>query len=210
MQRKQEQTEKSPKTVRENGLLARIKSDLTVFGNVRALCVCAMLAAMSLILEKFLQIPNPFQEIIRISFGNLPLILSGLVFGPFMGAMTGAVADLLGCALYGYPINPLITLGAASVGFVAGIVANYLLFSPRWDTIRIVLATVDAHFVGSVLIKSFGLAAWYLGSYDMGFIELVLWRLLTYTIVGTAECVLLCILLRHRAITSLLERIRKK
>ena len=210
MQKNQAKKSKHPQTVRENGVLARLKRDLTVFGNLRALCVCAMLAAMSLILEKFLQIPNPFQEIIRISFGNLPLILSGLAFGPFMGAMTGAVADLLGCALYGYPINPIITLGAASVGLVAGIAANYLLFSPRWGTIRIVLATIDAHFVGSVLIKSFGLAAWYLGSYNMGFIELVLWRLLTYAIVGTAECVILCILMRHRAITSQLERIRKK
>lgn len=201
--------EKHPQTVRENGFLGRLKRDLTVFGNVRALCVCAMLAAMSMILEKFLQIPNPFQEIIRISFGNLPLILSGIVFGPFMGAMVGAVADLLGCALYGYAVNPLVTLGAVTVGFVAGAVANYLFFSPRWRTFRIIAATVTAHLLGSVLVKSLGLAAWYLGSYNMGLAELLLWRLLTYAIVGTAECALLCVLLRHRALISQLERIRK-
>lgn len=203
------ENEKQPQTVRENGFLGRLKRDLTVFGNVRALCVCAMLAAMSMILEKFLQIPNPFQEIIRISFGNLPLILSGIVFGPFMGAMVGAVADLLGCALYGYAVNPLVTLGAVTVGFVAGAVANYLFFSPRWRTFRIIAATVTAHLLGSVLVKSLGLAAWYLGSYNMGLAELLLWRLLTYAIVGTAECALLCVLLRHRALISQLERIRK-
>ena len=204
-----QKNQKHPQTVRENGLWARLKRDLAALRNVRVLCVCAMLAAMSLILEKFLQIPNPFQEIIRISFGNLPLILAGIAFGPFMGAATGAVADLLGCVLYGYPINPLITLGAVSVGAVAGIVANYLVFSPRPGTYHIILATVDAHFIGSVLIKSVGLAAWYLGSYSMGLAELMLWRLLTYAIVGTLECMLLCALLRHRAVISQLERIRR-
>ncbi len=210
MQKKTEKKQKSPQTVREIGFLGQLKQDLSVVGNVRVLCLCAMLAAMSLILEKFLQIPNPFQEIIRISFGNLPLILSGLVFGPFIGAMTGAVADLLGCALYGYAINPLVTLGAVTVGFVAGVSANYLLNVSHKTSLRVILATVNAHALGSVLVKSIGLAAWYLGSYHMGLAELILWRLLTYAIVGTAECVLLCILLRHRAVVSQLERMKKK
>jgi uncharacterized membrane protein len=89
MQKKTEKKQKSPQTVREIGFLGQLKQDLSVVGNVRVLCLCAMLAAMSLILEKFLQIPNPFQEIIRISFGNLPLIL----FGGFL--VVGMVLKIL-------------------------------------------------------------------------------------------------------------------
>ena len=208
MAKNRRRNQKSPQTGRENGLLAQIKSDLSACTNVRVLCVCAMLAAMSLILEKFLQIPNPFQEIIRISFGNLPLILAGIAFGPLMGAMTGAVADLLGCALYGYAINPLVTVGAATVGFTAGLFACYLVRRPI--VLKVAVATVAAHLAGSVLVKSIGLAAWYLGSYNIGLGELIAWRLLTYAIVGTLECILLCLLLRHRAVVSQLERMRKK
>ena len=95
---------------------------LAVFANPRALCLAGLLAAMSLILGKFLQIPSPISQVVRISFENLPIILAGLTLGPVAGAMTGVVADLVGCALYGYAINPMITLGAAAVGLVAGLV----------------------------------------------------------------------------------------
>ena len=186
----------------------RAKRDVAVFGNVRALCFAAMLAAMSLIIGKFLQIPNPFQNIIRISFENLPILLAGIVMGPFVGALTGVVADLLGCVLYGYAINPVITLGAAAVGLISGISANYIVRRPL--AARVVFAAVVSHLVGSVVIKSLGLAAWYLSSYDMGLWELMLWRLLTYAVIGAAECVILCLLLRHRAVATLLERMRKK
>jgi ECF transporter S component (folate family) len=185
----------------------RAPHSIAVFGNPRALCLAALLAAMSLILGKFLQIPNPFQEVIRISFENLPVIMAGVAFGPIMGLMTGVVADLLGCLMYGYTINPIITLGAGAAGLAAGVVASWLL--RRFSVFRVIAATVAAHLLGSVLIKSLGLAAWYLSSYQMGLWELIAWRLLTYAIVGTAECVILCLLFRRRAFTSQLERMRR-
>ena len=72
---------------------------VALFGSVQGLCFAAILAAMSLILGKFLQIPNPFQEFIRISFENLPVMLAGIAMGPVVGALVGTVADLLGCFL---------------------------------------------------------------------------------------------------------------
>ena len=205
---KQDYERKSPPTGEKNGVKERLRHDIDAFGNVRLLCFAAMLAAMSIIIGKFLQIPNPFQNIIRISFENLPILLSGITMGPFIGALTGIVADLLGCVLRGYAINPIITLGAAAVGLISGVVANYVV--RRVLVARVVAAAVASHLVGSVLIKSLGLAAWFLKSYDMGLFELMLWRLLTYAVIATAECVILCLLLRHRAVSTLLERIRKK
>ena len=196
------QTRKEAST-REN-----LHRDIAVFGNLRALCMAAVLAAMSLVLGKFLQIPNPFQQVIRISFENLPILFAGLTMGPFVGALVGVVADLLGCALYGYAINPLITLGGAAVGFFAGIVSHYVIKNHLLA--KIVASATLAHLVGSVVIKSFGLAAWYLGSFGMGFAELVLWRLLTYTIIAVAEIALLYLLLRHRALQKQLERMLRK
>ena len=205
---KQDYERKSPQTGEKNGIKERLRDDIGAFGNVRLLCFAAMLAAMSIIIGKFLQIPNPFQNIIRISFENLPILLSGIAMGPFIGALTGIVADLLGCVLYGYAINPIITLGAGAVGLISGVMANYVV--RRMLVARVICAAVAAHLVGSVVIKSLGLAAWFLKSYDMGLFELMLWRLLTYAVIATAECVILCLLLRHRAVATLLERMRKK
>ncbi|MBQ9777554.1 MAG: folate family ECF transporter S component, partial [Clostridia bacterium] len=137
-----------------------------------------------------------------------PVILAGIVLGPLAGAMTGAVADLVGCLAYGYSINPLITLGAAAVGLVSGSASLLLRKSPL--LLRISVSALLAHLVGSVLIKTAGLAAWYLASYEIGYAELVLWRLLNYAIIAVLEITLLYILLRHRGVARQLERMCKK
>ena len=187
---------------------ARLKKEIALFGNLRALCLAALFSAMSLILGKFLQVPTPFAEIIRISFENLPILMAGITMGPLVGAAVGVVADLLGCLLYGYSINPLVTLGALTVGLVSGLMAHYVVRRP--PILKIVFATVAAHLLGSVLIKSLGLAAWYLSRYSMGLAQLMLWRTLNYALIGAAEAGLLYLLLGHRGLSSQLERMLKK
>ena len=181
-----------------------VREAVAVFRSPHGLCLAGLLAALSLILGKFLQIPTPFSQLVRISFENLPVILAGVVLGPLAGAMTGAVADLVGCLLYGYAINPLIMVGAAVVGFIAGLCA--WTFSGTRLSLRLAISVVTAHVFGSVLIKSLGLAAWYLASYEMGYWELVLWRALTYALISVLETMLLYFLLRHRGVAKQLER----
>ena len=176
---------------------------LPIFGSLKGLCFAGILAAMSLILGKFLQIPNPFQEFIRISFENLPIMLAGFCLGPIAAATVGAVADLIGCLLYGYTINPIITLGAASVGLIAGFISRYII--KKHTVLKVIVCEIAAHTVGSVLIKSAGLAAWYLAKYDMGFWEFAAWRLLNYAIVAVAESVILILLLKNRGFQKQIE-----
>ena len=183
-------------------------SPFSFFGSLRGLCFAAIMAAMSIILGKFLQIPNPFQEFIRISFENLPVILAGIALGPIAGATVGATADLLGCVLYGYTVNPIITLGAVAVGGISGLVSSYIV--KNHTGLKVALSVMLSHLVGSVLIKSFGLAAWYLAKYELGLIEFILWRGLNYAIIGTAECVMLYLLLKNRAFSRQMEGLLKK
>lgn len=183
-----------------------LKGNIALFGNVRVLVISALLAAMSLILGKFLQIPNPFMDVIRISFENLPIIFAAVCFGPAIGGVVGAAADLVGCILYGYSINPIVTLGAVAVGVVAGLISNYVVRRPLW--LSLAAAELFAHICGSVCVKSLGLAAWYLSKYNMGLTELMLWRLLTYTIIGAAEFVILFLLLRSRAVSGQIAKFK--
>ena len=192
--------ENKQKSLRED-----LRRDVAVFGNLRALCVAAVLAAMSLVLGKFLQIPNPFQDVIRLSFENLPILFAGITMGPLVGAMVGAVADLIGCLLVGYAINPIITIGAAAIGAVAGIY-HFLpeASSSRAHLLKISLTVFSAHLIGSVLIKSFGLSVFY----DIPLIILMLWRLLNYIIVGAVECMLIYTLVKNRAISSAIASVK--
>ena len=83
------------------------------------LALCAFLVALSIVCGKFLKIP--VGDVMRFSFENLPILFAGLVFGPVEGVLVGVVADLLGCVLYGYTVNPLVTVGAACIGLLAGV-----------------------------------------------------------------------------------------
>ena len=183
------------------------KTRVRGFGSLRRLCFAAILAAMSLVLGKFLQIPHPFQEFIRISFENLPVLLAGISMGPVVGALVGTVADLLGCVLYGYSINPIVTLGAASVGLISGFLARYVV--KKSLLAKVAVSVSLAHLVGSVLIKSAGLAAWYLAKYEFGYLEFLGWRFLNYVIVGVAECLVLYLLLRNRAFAKQIKEMCK-
>lgn len=162
------------------------------------LVVCAFLVALSIVCGKFLAIP--VGDILRFSFENLPILFAGLAFGPVAGALVGVSADLLGCVLRGYAVNPWVTAGAVCIGLVSGVGGIVLRRYPlEW---RIALPVIVAHLLGSVVIKTIGLSAYY--SFPLW--ELMLWRLLNYTIVGGVETVLLCLLFRNRGIRRLLPQ----
>ncbi len=184
------------------------QTKLPIFHSLQGLCFAGILSAMSIVFGKFLQIPNPFQDFIRISFENLPIILSGFALGPIAGALVGIVADLIGCVLYGYSINPIITLGAASVGLTSGFISNYIIKKPL--LLKVAVSVTASHIIGSVLIKSAGLAAWYLQKYELGYWEFVAWRLLNYVIIATAESIIIYLLYKNRAFRNQLEVMCKK
>ena len=86
--------------------------------SVRTLTAMALLIAMSIVFSRVLSISTGF---VRFNLGSLPVLLAGILFGPWAGFVVGMVADIIGSVLAGYAINPLITLGAASIGLVGGL-----------------------------------------------------------------------------------------
>ncbi len=168
-----------------------------VYTPMQQTVACSLLVALSIVCGKFLQIP--VGEMLRFSFENLPILLAGILFGPIAGALVGTVADLVGCLLVGYVINPLVTCGAAAIGFVAGLLYRLLARLPLGG--RLLLSVAAAHLVGSVIIKTFGLSQFY----DMPFMLLMLWRLLNYTLVGTLEFLLLLTIVKSRGMRQMLD-----
>ena len=164
--------------------------------STRTLTVLALLIAMSIVFSRVLSISTGF---VRFNLGSLPVLLAGIVFGPGAGFAVGALADIIGGILAGYAINPLITLGAASIGLVGGWL---------WQTLhtmrlgqRLLLSVVAAHVVGSILINSLALHIFY--GYAWSVLAARVPNALILTAVNT---VLLRLLMENKAVMAAVKK----
>ena len=175
--------------------------NLKLFGNTRVMIISALFVAMSFTLGKFLQIP--IGDSIRISLENLTILMAGIFFGPFVGGAVAVTADLVGCLLKGYAINPIITIGAASIGILSGMISTHL--RNKNMTLNIALSIAVSHIIGSMIIKSVGLYI-YFGTP----IQVLAWRIPTYIITGAFEFLIITLLLKNRGFSAQLNKICTK
>ena len=123
-------------------------------GATRVLTTAALLAALSAVIGILCKNLFTFNIYYRITFENAPVILAGLLYGPVVGAMVGVCADAVSCLMSSNPaLNPIISLGAASVGAISGLVPMVLRRGVRLQT---AMAVFLAHLIGQVGIKSIG------------------------------------------------------
>lgn len=158
--------------------------------NVYVLSAAAILSAISFLLG-FLAKVIQGTGILRLTIENLPVILSGIAFGPAVGAAVGIGADLISCVSAGQAPLPLITVGAAAVGIVSGLLGKRVsLQRPRF--LSILLCEAAAQAIGSIVIKTAALALFF------PTIEgwLFALRIPTYLLIIVIESVLLYLLLR--------------
>ena len=173
-------------------------SELRLFRSTKVLAASAILIAMSIVLGKVLAIN--IGDSIRLSFENLPILIAGVFFGPAIGMAVGAGADIVGCLIVGYSINPIITLGATAIGFFSGLMARAV----RVDSIavRVFPSVLTAHIIGSMLIKSIGMRMYFHTPFMVLFL-----RIPIYLIVGAIEGYIIYALRRNKHFMSQLERV---
>ncbi len=172
-----------------NATKAKIQTKKIVFA--------ALLTALSVLIGLVCKTYLTFGAI-RITFDNLPVILAGALLGPVYGGAVGAAADLVTAPSTG-SVNPFITIGAAAVGIIAGVMFRYVLKGRGF--IKTLLGVLPAHIIGSMLIKSFGL--WYFYGYA---IQLCLLRIPVYLGISLAEAYLIYIILKNKRISSAFGR----
>jgi len=168
--------------------------------NIKIIAVCGMLAAISFLIGWVCKTYMTFGPI-RITFDNIPVILAGICFGPLCGAAVGAIADLLSCVFSGFSVNIVITLGAASIGAVSGIVSNYIL--KKRGAVQVFTSTISAHIIGSMIIKSIGLSI-------IGFGGFVLfYRVPLYICISVIEFYVIYLLLKNKTFNREIEKIKR-
>ena len=89
----------------------------------------AFLIALTIVLTRLLSLRIAIGGVegIRIGFGDLPIILAGIVFGPLAGGIVGAVSDILGFIIS--PMGaymPHFTLTTFLTGFIPGLFSAYI------------------------------------------------------------------------------------
>ena len=187
-----------------NNKTAAMKSDIRLFGSTKALIVSALLVAMSIVLGKFgaINIGNS----IRIGFGGMPIQMAGIFFGPVIGAVVGLVADVVGCVLKGYSINPIITLGSTCIGLFSGLMFHYALKPIKKVLLpKIAISTVTGHAIGSMLITSLGLYVYYHTPF-----ETLILRVPIYLITAAIETAVIYLMLKNKAFSAELDKVRRK
>ena len=180
-----------------------VKQNIRLFGSTKVLIVAALLVAMSIVLGKFAAIN--IGNSIRIGFGGLPIQMAGIFFGPIIGGAVGLVADVVGCVLRGYSINPIITVGSTCIGLFSGLVFHYALHAVKNALLpKVAIFTVVSHIIGSMIITSIGLYVYYHSPF-----ETLILRVPIYLITAAFETAIIYLMLKNRAFTSELDKIRK-
>lgn len=168
--------------------------------HLSTLVFCALLAAMTMIFKRFAVVNLDW---FRISLENTPVLLSGILFGPIAGLITGAVGDILGCFYCGFGINPVITLGMALVGGLCGLICR---ITPKWNRLpRLICAVYAGHIVGNMIVKTIGIYWWYATPWPT-----LMMRIPTYFILGAVEIAIFCILLKSRAFNREMRKVGAK
>lgn len=94
--------------------------------STKVLVGASLLTGISIILTRVFSIMIPLAGLpaLRFGFGAVPIIISGIIYGPIAGGLTGIVADLLGVMLnpQGGAFFPGFTLSAALRGVIPGLI----------------------------------------------------------------------------------------
>ncbi|OQB23980.1 MAG: Folate transporter FolT [Firmicutes bacterium ADurb.Bin182] len=122
--------------------------------NTLRLTVCAMLVALGVILGGALSIPGFAMGgySFKIGFGVLPVILSGVLYGPIWGGMVGGLTDLIQALVFPKgPYMPWFTI----VGVLFGAIPGMFFVkgqSPTWK--RLALAVATGQIICSVILNT--------------------------------------------------------
>ena len=167
--------------------------------NVRTLESCALLAAVSVVLARFI-IPMP-NETTRFSLEAVPIFLAGMLFGPLPGALVGFVADFVGCLFSGYGYNPMFCVPPILYGLSAGLFRPLLL--KKTTPLTIGLSFLPPVALGSILYQSATLAYVYgKGAFLPNFLVKLSTRSVQFAITFVLDVLVVYLLYKSKVFTA--------
>ena len=116
--------------------------------DVRIMTISGFLIALNIILSRFITIPG------IINFGGFPIIFAGIVFGPVVGGIVGAIGDIVSFIVRPTgTFMPHFVLTSALTGIIPGLVVkalqNNLRNSKLW---KVFIAILIGQVITTVLM----------------------------------------------------------
>ena len=174
---------------------------IKAFGSVKRLCAAAMLVAISVVIGIFCKnVLNFGNGLFRITFEGMPIILSGIMFGPLVGGFVGFSADVLSYFLstQSFAISPIVTAAATLMGVTSGVVAKYIV--KMGGNKQIIISGAVAHIISSMIIKPIGLFVYYGWA--------VLFRIPLYLVIAPIEIFIICLMYKNREFRRILNGVQ--
>ena len=160
--------------------------------NTRTLVYMALMIAVQIILSRLLAIN--IGSLIRLSFGPVATVLSGLWFGPVAGGLCGLCADLTGFLIFnnGGMLNPLITAAAVLWGVLPSIAVRSLPLTSdkKKRTIVLCASILVTGIISSLFLNTLGQVLYY--SFDPR--AVLIQRLPQFAVMIPCYCLLTCLL----------------
>jgi ECF transporter S component (folate family) len=158
---------------------------------IRTIAYCALLAAISIVLARWLSY-SPFGSV-RWSLDKFPLFLAGMLFGPLAGGMTGLVADATGSMMQ-YGFNPILCPPAILYGVFGGLFRMWIAKKPVLPKLAAVYLLPV--IIGAWLYQSAALAYCFNpNTFMASFVANLGARALQFAIIAPAEIAILALLL---------------
>lgn len=133
--------------------------------DIRTVVKAGFLVAISIVMTRFAYIMLPIGGVqgMRISFGELPIMLSGFLFGPVVGGLTGIAADLIGMLVNPQgPYFPGFTLSSMMWGVIPGLMMMVFKNGKRdYSLIKVMTTIAIAYLVVSLLLNTLWLSILY-------------------------------------------------
>ena len=122
--------------------------------NTKRIIILAMLVALASILDNWPSINSTF---IQISFNFIPIVISGMLFGPAATAIVAALSDILGVMIRGQVPNMAFTVIAAGIG------ACYGFFLSKTGSSRqtVLLCQLLVTVIGHIILNTVGIYIFY-------------------------------------------------
>ena len=165
--------------------------------NTKTTVLAGLMIAMSIILTRLLSI-NISNEI-RISFGNFPILLSGFLFGPIIGAVVGFSADFVGANIFGIGWNPLLSVSPVVIAVVAGFSGKLLKRNITY--FRLVALSSLGYVLGPIFWTTYILSKMYGAPMSV----LLYARVPIYVVTLLIDCLFIFSLYKQKAIRKRLD-----
>ena len=123
------------------------KEVLFLISKISKVSLAGLFVAISIILSRFFagDMIIGGLSVLRISFGPVPIYISGILLGPIYGAITGILADTLGYLVKPLgPYFPGFALNGALSGLIPGLLASYYNENKSWLRLFLIIAIAEA------------------------------------------------------------------